>query len=238
MSGLNHSRSGGVRDDESYRALVAPLARSSASRVGAFAEFISRDHSWYKKLPFEPPGHPFFVYLDPHVHQALVPSQDGASTAFRDIVSAPHPIARDFRIDTRTGDQPVPAGAALRYHARGHSTEEWRERHGYWTYSDPFLACEPGDAAREAFGSITVRSDSRYLVPVPVEVLELGLVYLRATVSPDLGPALEEYEAAQKMLGLPDPANDRDRQLVELDEAMTKVLQWVRVDVPGRPTGP
>jgi hypothetical protein len=48
-----------------YLALTRELPRPTPSQMEAFALHVSGAHSWYKHLPWYPPGKPFYIYLDP-----------------------------------------------------------------------------------------------------------------------------------------------------------------------------
>jgi hypothetical protein len=72
-----------------------------------------------------------------------------------------------------------------------------------------------------------VPDDAGVDLVVPPEVLDLGLVYLRATVSPRLGPEAARFEAFRRESGGPSAADDRASQLRELLHAMRRVVGWV-----------
>lgn len=46
-----------------------------------FALFVSNAHSWYKHLPYLPPGEPFQFFLDPGAGMQLVVSSQGSVDA-------------------------------------------------------------------------------------------------------------------------------------------------------------
>lgn len=48
-----------------YRQIVRNVPRPSELQIQAFVEYVSGAHSWYKHLPFFPPGERFFFFLDP-----------------------------------------------------------------------------------------------------------------------------------------------------------------------------
>lgn len=63
-------------------------------------------------------------------------------------------------------------------------------------------------------------------MPVPDEALDLGLVYLRATVSGYMGPNADEYEQLRAVSGLPAAVDDQAIQRAELVSAMRRVVAW------------
>ena len=62
---------------------------------------------------------------------------------------------------------------------------------------------------------------------MPFALLNIGLVYLRATISGDLGPMEEDYDRLREEHGLPDPLDDQRAQLDELAAAMRRVSEHV-----------
>ena len=48
-----------------YASLVRNLPRPTPDQMLAFARYVSNAHSWYKHLPWFPPGAPFYFFLDP-----------------------------------------------------------------------------------------------------------------------------------------------------------------------------
>jgi hypothetical protein len=68
-----------------YRQLIAPLPIPTVEQTESFAVHVAGAHSWYKHLPYEPPGIPFVVFLDPNAGRKLgsarVTAPDGASIA-------------------------------------------------------------------------------------------------------------------------------------------------------------
>lgn len=227
MSGSAQTTSRPAAADR-YVALMLGRARPSSEQIRAYARFVAHDHSWYKKLPMRGEGEPFFLYLDPYAHGALLDREDG-SRAWRKIVRVPREPAWFPRwgIDIQDGDI-EPSIVGLNYHCRGMSTAEYRERLGWWSYWNWGRPDQPrAEAVAQAAAQVTVRDDDGDAVPVPVEVLGLGLVYLRATVCGDMGPMADEYEALQQSDGLPDVAADGDQQRTELVAAMERVVAWI-----------
>jgi hypothetical protein len=210
-----------------YRAITAPLPRSTMRQRRAFTTYLANDHSWYKKLPLHGPGEPFVIFLDPHVHMSWRDSGEGdGELAWRKVIAvedARHARGRDLRIEGRPEPEP-----GLSQQAKGRTTDERVADLGHWTYwnyGDPGQPREEAVAA--AARAVRVRRPDGVPVAVPSEVLRLGLVYLRATISGHLGPREEEYRRLQTELGLPDPEDDCRAQRTLILQAMEAVTAWV-----------
>lgn len=109
------------------------VPRPTSKQIRAFARHVAADHSWYKKLPMKGSGEPFFLYLHPAPHAIQVVNEDG-SHAWRPIVrdeSGERPWIPRWSIGLEPGDVP-PRVAPLNYIASGMSTDDRRERLGYW----------------------------------------------------------------------------------------------------------
>lgn len=211
---------------DAYRRAIAHVPRLSDAQIRAFANFVAGDHSWYKKLPLRGAGEPFFVYLHPAPHAAWIETQDGGS-AWRAIVreeGEPAWFPR-WALDLQPGDI-EPRMAPLNYAARGMSTAEYRDRLGHWGYWNYGSPDEPRASAleRAAAGLRITTPDGE--VGLPKVVVELGLVYLRATVSGDMGPMANEYEKLRNKHDLPSVDDDCRIQLDELQAAMRRVVDW------------
>lgn len=92
-----------------YRVLVKSLPRPSLLQMQQFAKFVSNAHSWYKHLPYLPPGEPFEFFLDPGAGMQLAVTRQGSVDA----------IPR-----TKCG-----------FHYSWLPTAEYRDRFGYLAYS-------------------------------------------------------------------------------------------------------
>ncbi len=222
---MNH----GSQADHPYRDLVRRTPRtprSSLAEIERFVAWVASDHSWYKKLPLEPPGEAFFLYLDPHGHK--VPRRlAGGEVVWKEIVEFRMPSdqwwVRRFKVEGDPDDREV-WGENVRWM----STQEAWDRIGWWTYwnfSRPGQPREP--AIEQALAGCTVRDDAGQQLALPRPVLERGLVYLRGTISPLLGPVEEEYEALRRRLKLLGHLEDRARQIREMRDACSQVLAWV-----------
>jgi len=222
--------SGGISVEGGYRDLFADVLPPTAEQVRNFCGFVARAHSWYKKLPLVPPGEPFFLYLNPHVHECFVTLEPGQPGAWRAIVREPfagRPGLSWFRVAADLDEQPM----GLNYYAKGLTTVDYRERLHRWTFSN---FGRPGQdresAVRHATGRVEADDDLGHGVAVPTAVLELGLVYLRGTVSPTLGPMEDEYEELRRDAGAPQHEDDRDAQFQEMTTAMEHVITWIYGD--------
>ncbi|MDP1793391.1 MAG: hypothetical protein Q8K63_04555, partial [Acidimicrobiales bacterium] len=155
-------------------------------------------------------GEPFFVYLNPHVHEKAVDRTDG-TTAWRAILADRTTTAfRRFSVDLHPGDI-EPDSPPLHYTSRGVSTAEYQQRFGFWSYWNHGPPDQPRvDALRASAARLRVGDDACDAIPVPEPALDLGMVYLRATINPMGG-------------------NDADRlaQIDELRAAMQRVVAWV-----------
>lgn len=123
-------------DERIYFELVRFAPRPTEEQMRAYVRFVSDDHSWYKHLPVKGEGEPFFLYLRPHAHEALITDASGAP-AWRSIASetkAGIPFPREeFFIERLPGDggsdEPL-----LAYQVSNTTTARWRERFGLWSY--------------------------------------------------------------------------------------------------------
>ena len=95
---------------ERYRAALAGTARPTVTQIEAFAEYVATAHSWYKHLPWWPPGIQFVFFLDPAAGMDLSLGDGGT------IVS----VARQER----------------GFHYSAIPTAEYRVRFGCLTFSD------------------------------------------------------------------------------------------------------
>ena len=82
-----------------YRACVANLERPTRAQMEAFAEFVCQAHSWYKHLPFYPPGKSLQFFLDPAAGMDLFFNASGVDAAPRDVTGFHYSSipTRDYR---------------------------------------------------------------------------------------------------------------------------------------------
>ena len=217
--------------DDEYCRLVRQIPPPSEEQMRRFATFVSDDHSWYKHLPLTGKGEPFVLYLDPWVHEEYVETEDGLG-AWREIV--PGTSTRGFptwAIDLQPGDIEPDFLPPMAHLSRGHTTHEYRDRYGcwsYWNFGSPDEVRHVSIAnARER---LRVRDEYNDRVVLPAEAIDRGLVYLRATVSPGLGPMEEEYESLRRVHELPLAHDDRALQLEAMVMAMQDVVAWIYED--------
>lgn len=206
------------------------ILRPTAEQCRAYALRVSGHHSWYKHLPLVEPGEPFLLYLHPHAHEVHVDREDSQG-AWRPFVRGGvnrrgWPV---LTLDLQPGDlaDEMLVSLAPRY-AEGLTTQEFRSQYGCWTYWNHGRPGQPVEQVLEhAAASLRVLDDDQQPVPVAPDVLAASLVYLRGTVSPELGPAEEEYEQLRAERGLPGHHEEREDQLRALEAAMEQVLDLI-----------
>ena len=215
---------------ERYREWVrTTVEHPTEAQIRAFAAWLSDDHSWYKHLPLHGPGEPFIVFLAPHVHQVFVERADGPG-GWRSFVDNPQPTWNGDRLtlDLRPGDDPPDLWGPPTQIAGGMSTQDVWTRMSRFSY---FNFGRPGQPASEAIAtaraSLRVQGDDGQPTAVPDPGLWRGLVYLRGTVSPVLGPMEEEYETLRSEHGLPSHAETRREQLQAIIDAASAIVGWV-----------
>lgn len=217
---------GGTEIEETYRALFDGSAEPTARQIRSYCGYVSRAHSWYKKLPLVRPGEPFFLHLNPHVHECFVKGDEGRPGGWRELVRAPFGSSgmTHIVVDADLSEQPM----GLDYYAKGWTTVEYHEALHRWTFAN---FGGPGQdrvsAISQATGRVAVNGDLGEDIVVPAEVLARGLVYLRGTVSPDLGPMEGTYNDLRRVGAAPDPDEDRAAQFDEMTAAMERVAEWV-----------
>lgn len=196
----------------------------SDAQITRFARHVAGDHSWYKKLPMLGRGEPFFLYLDTHPHAVLVDRLDGTK-AWRPIgrQRRENAVLDSFVVQRGPGDAPG-KDMALQYYARGKTTDEYRASLGHWLYWNWGRPDQPeSEALAHAASSLRVHRSDGSAIEIPQDILELGLVYLRATVSGYMGPTEAEYEAIRAEHELPTAEQDCLTQIAEMTAAMRNV---------------
>ena len=173
------------RETKLYLDLVRKHPRPTSTQIRSFTDFVSNDHSRYKRLPIAGQGEPFFLYLRPHVHEALVDTLDGGQ-ARRPVTVLSSDAGPILAIAYELGDVHIDESeiAPLSYTFAVPSVS-YRERYGllsYWNHGEPDQPREAALAAAKR--GLTYRDDGGSEHRVPAAVLAEGLVYLRATVSP------------------------------------------------------
>ena len=141
-----------------YRALVRSLPRPTLLQMQQFALFVSNAHSWYKHLPYLPPGAPFQFFLDPGAGMQLVVSSQGS------VEATPR--------------------AEPGFHYSWLPTAEYRDRFGYLAYSRSVGTSFSellGDGTRRISSDTAPSvydSSTQSLCPLPAPVLEAGRAFV------------------------------------------------------------
>ncbi len=145
-----------------YRVLVRSLPRPTLVQMQQFALFVSNAHSWYKHLPYLPPGEPFQFFLDPGAGMQLTVSPQGSVEA-------------------------IPR-AECGFHYSWLPTAEYRDRFGYLAYS---RSVGTSFSERLGDGTWRISSDTassvydsttRSLCPLPEAVLTVGRAFVSGVV--------------------------------------------------------
>jgi hypothetical protein len=213
-----------------YRELIQGRPAPTLDQMHRFAYYLSDAHSWYKHLPATGAGEPFFVFLDPQARRFPVQRAEG-HWAFREVVedlerARPRAWFRQLRVVLEPGDTPPQDRSDIARVTKGKTTAEALELYGHWSYWNFGPPDQPRHEALEAAAAgLRVHDDDGAELPVPRAALELGLVYLRATVSP--GFAIDDDRMAKAGLTRDDAELDRRRQLTALVDAMVAVTTWV-----------
>ena len=132
-----------------------------------------------------------------------------------------------FEIAYEDGDQPNESIAPMNYLARRNTTAQWRDQFAmfsYWNHGPPDQPS--AEAIEAAQRRLRYGDDHGTERAVPLEVLERGLVYLRATVYPGHFDNVDE-SAEQLANGLPSAEADRETQVADMIHSMHRVVAWV-----------
>lgn len=144
-----------------YRACIATLDRPTATQMEEFAEFVCQAHSWYKHLPFYPPGKPMQFFLDPAAGMDLL-FHGGAVDA----------VAREV-----TG-----------FHYASIPTCEYRQRFGFLAFSRSngttvYKMASDGTVLAPADDAPAIHDVTTHaLRPLPAEVVEAGMAPISGLV--------------------------------------------------------
>ncbi len=145
------------RPPSRYRQLIALLPIPTAQQTENFAKYLVGAHSWYKHLPFDPPGAPFVVFLDPNAGRELVQAADGGAEF------------RDYDDDRR------------RPHYTSMPTAEYLTKFGHWDYAN-YLGTQVDPLG---FARVTAKDGAS--IDVSPEVIAAGTVHLTAYVHESFG---------------------------------------------------
>lgn len=216
----------------SYATSLLRISAPTTEQSAAFAAYTSNHHSWYKHLPLTGPGEPFFFYLDPWVHTWPVKRED-SGVRFRPIIrtETEHSLFPEWSVELQPGDVEPKNLQFLRVTAGNLSTAEYRERFGHWRYWNHGPPAQPrADAIAAILSSLAIDDEDGNVLRLPEEVADLGLVYLRGTVSGYLSFNEERYESLRTELGLPTVEDDCRTQLGEMQAAMERVTHALFAD--------
>jgi hypothetical protein len=75
-------RLGAIHELKDYVAVCQSLRPPRPDQMWAFARHVSGAHSWYKHLPWYPPGVPFYFYVDPAAGMQRAVGADGSMQIF------------------------------------------------------------------------------------------------------------------------------------------------------------
>lgn len=144
-----------------YLRLVSAVPLPSTQQKTEFAEFVSTAHSWYKHLPRNVPGQPFYFFVDKFAGCDRQQSRDGRGSI----------VER-----TKQG-----------FHYSALPTAEYRNRFGYLTFESSagtyvFVTTEPHVYARDAISAV-LGNDGKLYRP-PKEILEISETRLTAILHP------------------------------------------------------
>ena len=142
-----------------YREFVRHLPRPSEAQIDDFVQFVSEDHSWYKKLPLLPPGERFQFFLDPLAgFTRLIQPAAGVEALERKVPGGNWTFTtEEYR--SRFGHLACDRAAGIRLVDLGHGP------HGEYGECDIFCA---GDSAYR----------------IPVEISEIGSAEVTAVIHP------------------------------------------------------
>ena len=141
-----------------YRTLVRSLPKPTLVQMQQFALFVSNAHSWYKHLPYLPPGEPFQFFLDLGAGMQLAVNSQGS-------------------VDATPRAEPG-------FHYSWLPTAEYRARFGYLAYSrsvgtsfSELLGDGTWRISSDTAPSV-YDSSTRSLCPLPAPVLEAGRAFI------------------------------------------------------------
>ena len=144
-----------------YLNLLSAVPLPSTQQKIDFAEFVSTAHSWYKHLPLNLPGQPFYFFIDKYAGCDRLLRKDGTAAV----------VER-----TEPG-----------FHYSDLPTKEYRSRFGYLAFScssgtSVFAAGWPLVYSRDKVAAVP--GDDGKIYGIPNEILELGETHLTAIIHP------------------------------------------------------
>jgi hypothetical protein len=144
-----------------YVASLSRVPLPTTKQKLQFADFVCKAHSWYKHLPANPPGEPFYFYLDKYAGCDRLLKRDGTAVM----------VER-----TEHG-----------FHYSDLPTEEYRMRFGHLAYSCEsgtavFVTSWPVAFPRDKV--VAVPGDDGRMFGLPAEILAAGETRLTAIIHP------------------------------------------------------
>jgi hypothetical protein len=154
----DHQRVAKLRLAE-YLNLLSGIPLPSRQQKNEFAEFLSTAHSWYKHLPPNLPGKPFYFFIDKYAGCDRLLHEDGTAVV----------VER-----TKNG-----------LHYSDLPTSEYRSRFGYLAFScssgtSVFRANWPLVYSRDAIAAVPAEDGKMY--SIPKEILGAGETHLTAII--------------------------------------------------------
>ncbi len=172
-----------------------------------FAEHVAECHSWYKHLPFFPPGACFAFFLDPGAGKG-VKEENGIHTLY----------------DIKTGDY-------FEHHSRL-ATNDYLDRFGCWAY----CVINPRDYEEsENMAPLIYDQEDKLFKPLPSELIKKWCCQLTAFLK--VGPMLnqgkfhqerEEFEKYALQTNI-DPEIERYRQFAKAIAKVKNIGDWGHV---------
>jgi len=146
-----------------YLNLLSGVPLPSTQQKTEFAEFVSAAHSWYKHLPANSPGRPFYFFLDKYAGCDRVLQSNGTAV---------------FADRREKG-----------FHYSDIPTAEYRSRFGYLAYNcsagtSVFVAEWPLVYSRDKVPVPAVPGDDGKMYGLPRDILEVGETQLTAIIHP------------------------------------------------------
>lgn len=144
-----------------YLNLLSAVPLPSTQQKSEFAEFVSSAHSWYKHLPPNLPGQPFYFFIDKYAGCNRLLQKDGTAV----LVERPE----------------------QGFHYSDLPTTEYRSRFGYLAFScssgtSVFVADWPLVHSRDKVAAVP--GDDGKMYGIPREILEVGEARLTAMIHP------------------------------------------------------
>jgi hypothetical protein len=112
---------------DDYLKLVSGLPLPTVEQTQAFADHVSRAHSWYKHLPVIPPGHAFLFFLDPQAGRSVQEYGEAGSPVR--LASVPKGVHRSHTTIKDIKDQSQCGHYSMK------PTCDYLAQFGHWNYS-------------------------------------------------------------------------------------------------------